>query len=102
MAILLHTSVCQVIHLGATLTNLSMEWAKMFKYLGVPLSHDLFGVNMFNQSAVNLGRSLAFSTRDSITMLQVVIYFNSVSPLLSPISIVRQSPWDKIELEDVQ
>ena len=48
------------------------------------------GVNMFNQSAVRLGRSLDFSTEDFTIMLQVVLCFNSTSPSLGPISIMPQ------------
>ena len=68
----------------------SLKQVEMFKYLGV-LSLVSFGVNMFNQSAVRLGRYLAFSTEDSTTMLQVVLYFNSTSPLtVRPPSIMPQ------------
>ena len=66
----------------------SLEQVEMFRNLYHMIS---LGVNVFNQSAVRLGISLAFSTEDSKTMLQYCsIYFNSTSPLLGPISIMPE------------
>ena len=46
---------------------------------------------MFNQSAVRLRRSLAFSTEDSTILLRVATaLLNSTSPSLGPISIMPQ------------
>ena len=67
------------------------------------------GVNMFNQSAVRLGRSLAFSTEDSTIMLRVAtallqLYISLIRPHLDYASAIW-SPYlskDKTELENVQ
>ena len=49
------------------LTGHPLDQVKIFKYLGVLLSHD-----MSNQSAVRIGRSLASSTDNFITIHQAI------------------------------
>ena len=58
------------------------------------------GVNMFNQPAVRLGRSLAFSTEDSAIMLQVAtallqLYIALVRPHLDYASAIWSRPLPK-------
>ena len=68
-----------------------LDQVKMFKYLGVLLSHDLsWGKHVHSVCIVRLERSLAYSTDDFITMHQVILLSNSIFLWLDPILTMHQ------------